>query len=97
MTCEAIQLSEPAIVRVLSLFGACGEKRGQLEGRDRAEPGSHRVLWVHASPSTHSHLYSLTGHTTLMFVRRTVHADRESSALDRKVRIFYMELKYLMH
>lgn len=32
-----------------------------------------------------------------MFVRRTVHADTEGSALDRKVRIFYMELKYLTH
>lgn len=66
MTCKAIQLSEPAIVQVLSLFRACGERRGQQQGRDGAEPGSCRVLGVHTSPlNTLSPilLLVLTGHT----------------------------------
>lgn len=34
MTCKAIQHSEQAIVWLLSLFGACRERRGRLKGWD---------------------------------------------------------------
>lgn len=95
MTCEAIQLSEAAIVWVLSLFRACRERRGQREGRERAELGSVGAhLQHHTLTSTP---FSLNRPHNLMFIVCTGHTDGEDSALDRKVRILYMQLKYLTH
>lgn len=73
-----------------------GPARGEGRSRARVSQGAAgaRLPLNTLSPIP---LLVLTGHTTLMFVRRTVHTDREGSALDRKVRIFYMELKYLTH
>lgn len=99
MTCEAIQLSEAAIVWVLSLFRACRERRGQREGRERAEPGSGT-----GAVGAHLQHHNLTSTPfspnrpyNLMFIMCTGHTDGEDSALDRKVRILDMQLKYLTH
>lgn len=80
--------------------GPAERERGPARGEGRSRAGvAQGAAGAHLPLNTLSPilLLVLTGHTTLMFVRCAVHADTEGSALDRKVGIFYMELKYWTH
>lgn len=81
---------------VPGLWREKGPARGEGRSRTRVSQGT---AGAHLPLNTLSPilLLVLTGHTALMFVRHTVHANSEGSALDQKVRIFFMELKYLTH
>lgn len=73
------------------------------KGPARGEGGRRARVWKGAVGAHLQHHtltstpFSLNRPPNLMFIMCTSHTDGEDSALDRKVRILYMQLKYLTH